>query len=85
MELEVAYAEAFAAAYSEAGQAQASTVVKQACGGLQRVLRRHQEPQLVDKALAHEPAAKLEMALVDGVEAAAVDADGHGGVGELRR
>ena len=94
MMFEIADTEALATAYCQPCQMQPCLVVEQFADGLQRVVGRHQIPQFIDELMAHKPAAKGEMSLVDRIEAAAVDADGHylvegvrgpGGASEFRQ
>ena len=57
---------------------QARSIVQQSFSRFQRVLRRHEEPQLIHLTMLDEVASESQVAFVDGVEAAAVETGGHG-------
>ena len=77
MELKIADSQMSFPSYCKACQMQASIVIQQSRRRLQRILRRHQKPEFFQIMMTHQPLTEGGVALMDGIEAAAVDSSNH--------
>ena len=76
MKLKVAYSQILFATDSQLRQTQTDSIIQQSFSGFQRILRRHEKPQLIHAVMLHKPLTEGDVACVDGIEAAAVKTNG---------